>query len=82
MPYAWIFFVPFILIATYVTLNIFIAIVVNTMNELNIAENLQKERAILERKEMERLLLLSKIETLTEKLDRIEAKLNDQEAAK
>lgn len=80
MPYAWVFFVPFILIATYVTLNIFIAIVVNTMNELHIAENLQKEQAILERKERERLILLAKIETLTEKLDRIEAKLNEQES--
>jgi hypothetical protein len=52
------------------------------MNELNIAENLEKEQAILNRKEMERLLLLSKIETLTQKLDRIEAKLNEQEATK
>jgi voltage-gated sodium channel len=82
MPYAWVFFVPFILIATYVTLNIFIAIVVNTMNELNIAENEVRERAILERKEQERLLLLNKIETLTQKMDRIEAKLNAQEATK
>jgi voltage-gated sodium channel len=79
MPYAWVFFVPFILIATYVTLNIFIAIVVNTMNELHIAENLQREQTILERKERERLVLLAKIETLTDKLDRIEAKLNGQE---
>jgi voltage-gated sodium channel len=79
MPYAWVFFVPFILIATYVTLNIFIAIVVNTMNELHIAENLQREQTILERKERERLVLLAKIETLTDKLDRIEAKLNVQE---
>ena len=30
-PYAWTFFVPFILIATYTTMNIFIAIIVTTM---------------------------------------------------
>ena len=34
-PYSYFFFIPFILIATYTTLNIFIAIVVNTMNELH-----------------------------------------------
>ena len=35
MAFAYLFFIPFILIATYTTLNIFIAIVVNTMNEMN-----------------------------------------------
>merc|ERR1711941_160548 len=33
-PYAFLYFIPFILIATYTTLNIFIAIVVNTMSEI------------------------------------------------
>ena len=32
-PYAWIFFVPFILITTFAVLNLFIAIVVNAMTE-------------------------------------------------
>lgn len=30
-PYAWGFFVPFILIATFTMLNLFIAVVVNAM---------------------------------------------------
>ncbi len=34
-PYAFVFFIPFILIATYTTLNIFIAVVVNAMNEIH-----------------------------------------------
>lgn len=33
-PFAFLYFIPFILIATYTTLNIFIAIVVNTMSEI------------------------------------------------
>lgn len=40
--FAALYFVTFILIATYTTLNIFIAIVVNTMNELN-RKGLQEE---------------------------------------
>ena len=28
-PYAWLFFIPFILIATFTMLNLFIAIIVN-----------------------------------------------------
>lgn len=42
IPFAVIYFVLFILIATYTTLNIFIAIVVNTMNELH-HKDLQEE---------------------------------------
>jgi voltage-gated sodium channel len=30
-PYAWLFFVPFIAIATFTVLNLFIAVVVNAM---------------------------------------------------
>ena len=31
-PYAWAFFIPFILIATFTMLNLFIAVIVNAMN--------------------------------------------------
>ncbi len=41
MPWAAIYFVSFILIATYTTLNIFIAIVVNTMDELKQSKSKQ-----------------------------------------
>jgi voltage-gated sodium channel len=33
-PYAWAFFVPFILIATFTMLNLFIAVIVNAMNSV------------------------------------------------
>ena len=45
-PYAWLFFVSFILIATYTTLNIFIAIVVNTMNEVSLKDLQEEEENI------------------------------------
>ncbi len=34
-PYAWIFFVPFIIVATFTILNLFIGIIVSTMQELS-----------------------------------------------
>jgi voltage-gated sodium channel len=37
-PYAWAFFVPFILIITFAVLNLFIAIVVNAMANAAAAE--------------------------------------------
>lgn len=34
-PYAWAFFIPFIIIATFTILNLFIGIIVSTMQELS-----------------------------------------------
>lgn len=34
-PYAWLFFIPFILVATFAVLNLFIAIIVNSMQTLH-----------------------------------------------
>jgi len=38
-PYAWAFFIPFILIATFTMLNLFIAVIVNAMQSYNDAEH-------------------------------------------
>jgi voltage-gated sodium channel len=46
-PYAWIFFVLFILIVTFTMLNLFVAIMVNTMQTLQ--ERRQKQmRSVIE----------------------------------
>jgi len=38
-PYAWAFFVPFILIATFTMLNLFIAVIVNAVQSMNEEEH-------------------------------------------
>lgn len=38
-PYAWLFFVPFILLATFTMLNLFIAVIVNAMQSFSEAEH-------------------------------------------
>ncbi|MEM1158229.1 MAG: ion transporter [Verrucomicrobiota bacterium] len=40
-PWAWAFFVPFIIIATFTILNLFIGIIVSTMQELSMESSLQ-----------------------------------------
>ncbi len=37
-PFAWLFFVPFIFVATFIIVNLIIAIVVDAMNEMNTSE--------------------------------------------
>lgn len=37
-PLAWMFFVPFIFLSTFIIVNLIIAIVVDAMNEMNASE--------------------------------------------
>jgi voltage-gated sodium channel len=45
-PHAWIFFVIFILIATFTMLNLFIAIIVNAMHSFTEEENRERREAL------------------------------------
>jgi voltage-gated sodium channel len=45
-PNAWIFFVIFILIATFTMLNLFIAIIVNAMHSFTEEENIERKEAL------------------------------------
>lgn len=50
-PYAWAFFVPFILVATFTMLNLFIAIIVNAMQSYTEAEQQGTKQAVAEARE-------------------------------
>lgn len=47
-PFAWAFFIPFILIATFTMLNLFIAIIVNAMQSYTEAEHGQTQQVLQE----------------------------------
>lgn len=71
-PYAWLYFVTFILITAFTVLNLFIGIIVSTMQEKHYEEEEAKRidaetRAHAEREEMLRL-----VRELHEKFDRLE----------
>ena len=40
-PFAWAFFVPFIIVSSFTVLNLFIAIIVDSMQTLNVGEGKQ-----------------------------------------
>jgi len=67
-PYAWAFFIPFILIATFTMLNLFIAIIVNAMQSFNDAEHAAEKNA-------EALTHMQEITMLCEKLDNLQIDL-------
>jgi len=67
-PYAWLFFVPFILITSFAVLNLFIAVIVNAMQS---TEHQQTDNIelIVERLEQKIDTLQSDIKTLKNKKD-------------
>lgn len=74
-PFATIYFISFILIASYTTLNIFIAIVVNTMSEIQHHDNKEQIQAIEHIIKDERSELINDIKILKEYIVRLEKKV-------
>ncbi|MFY0608481.1 MAG: ion transporter [Cyclobacteriaceae bacterium] len=77
LPYSYIFFVPFILLATYTTLNVFIAIVVNTMNEINRAEMKEEEARVKDFVHQEHVQMLRYLESIDQKVSKLEKELKE-----
>ncbi len=56
-PYAWVFFIPYILITTFAVLNLFIAVIVNAMQGEH--DKAQKEEELRDLKEAKKLKSIS-----------------------
>ncbi len=73
-PYAWLFFVPFILLTSFVVLNVFIAVIVGAMSEVRAEEKLQSaEEELNEQNTSLPQLLDGEIKQLRNQLERLEA---------
>ncbi len=72
-PYAWAFFVPFILIVTFAVLNLFIAIIVNSMHDAA-ASDVENQTGI------EREVLKTLTEEISHLREEIQALRTSQEA--
>jgi voltage-gated sodium channel len=70
-PWAWCFFVPFIIIATFTILNLFIGIIVSTMQELSLVPEANAVKS-------EATALLERLETDIKALREIVEKQNSQ----
>lgn len=80
IPFAYLYFIPFILLATYTTLNVFIAIVVNTMNEINRAEMKDEEARVKDFMHHEHEEMLEYLSSIKNKIDSLEKKLDDRDS--
>lgn len=71
-PYAWLFFVPFILIATFTMLNLFIAVIVNAVQSMHDEEHKVEHDA----KEATQQQLLVQMQQLQQELTQLRATLH------
>jgi voltage-gated sodium channel len=67
-PYAWLFFVPFIIGTTFTVLNLFIGIIVNAMQE-------EHEKAATEEREAEREMIEEETEPLLAEIKGLKAEV-------
>ncbi|MFT7031804.1 MAG: voltage-gated sodium channel [Cyclobacteriaceae bacterium] len=81
-PLSVIYFVVFILIATYTTLNIFIAIVVNTMNELHQKSLVKEEEKNNNYVHIEQEFLLDRMDNMHQEIKEMKELLIVQQKGK
>ena len=75
-PYAWAFFVPFIVVTSFTVLNLFIALIVNSMQALN-AETAEEIQETAELAHSEREDLSRQIADLANEVRRLRNQLRD-----
>lgn len=76
-PYAWLYFIPFILITSFTVLNLFIGIIVNTMQSLHWEEEEATRIDLEARARAERERMVKLLEELHAKVDRMEKERGD-----
>lgn len=72
-PYAWVFFVPFILVATFTMLNLFIAIIVNTMQTFTEEEHALAREQDKQAQEQEQLQMHEELKAIRQELQQLQA---------
>ncbi len=77
-PGAWIYFVTFILVSAFTVLNLFIGIIVNSMQSLHWEEEEQKRLESDRKAHEEREEMFRYIRSLHDKVDRLERRWNGQ----
>jgi voltage-gated sodium channel len=75
-PLAWVFFLAFILVSTFTVLNLFIAVVVNAMQEQVAQEMRAEEDAHAAEAQAERALMLDELRALRRELGELRARID------
>ena len=81
-PWAWVFFVPFIIVTSFAVLNLFIGIVVEAMQAEHQADREQAEAAIREAAHDETTTILVEVRALRHELEALRAEIRQRPEAR
>lgn len=76
-PYAWAFFIPFILVATFTMLNLFIAIIVNAMQSFSEEEHAVQQAEADKANELEQQYLHTELRAIRQELEQLRERLKE-----
>ena len=79
-PYAWAYFVPFILISSLTILNVFIGIIVNTMQSVHAEEEQAYHQAMEDKAHMEREEMVELLRKLSAQVDELQRSANGRKS--
>ena len=77
-PLAWAFFIPFILIATFTMLNLFIAVIVNAVQSIEQAEHDETKKTMQDSVETETQVLQRELQTVREEMRELKQLLREK----
>jgi len=80
-PFAWAFFVPFVLVTSFVVLNLFIAVIVNAMHMEHETDTEQAAAAAAETAQGERNAILAELQALRSEVAALNRRLESRERA-
>ena len=75
-PWAWMYFVPFVMISSYIVLNVVVGVVVNATSDISEDDNISMKDKI-KAKKVTNTVLSEQINELKEHILRLEAKLEE-----
>ncbi len=78
-PMAWLFFVPFILIATFTMLNLFIAIIVNTMQTFSEQEHADERLVEQQQQHDQQAMVMAELQAIRAELAALRAQQSTRE---
>lgn len=81
-PWAWCYFVPFVMISSYIVLNVVVGVVVNATSDLSDDDDVADMKNKMKTKKVTNAELLQQITELKNHIERLEAKLDEKEAEK
>lgn len=75
-PYAWMFFIPFIVLTSFAVLNLFIGIIVNSLHIIEAAQNKEYMEDLEEQAHSEREEVIKEIQALRKELKSLNQKID------